>query len=148
MTYMGIDPAIKKSHAYSIWTDGELIYSGKFDFMCELWSILHKWPVDTILIEDQYLKFNFDTAKKLSFKSGMIAGICEYLSIHVEIVNVATWTSRLNIYGSIEKGLSKHFRDKEKKRRLIQYASQFGGVLDEDIASAILIPYAMKIKGK
>lgn len=42
MIYMGIDPAIKKSHAYSIWTDGVLIQTGKFDFMCELWSILYK----------------------------------------------------------------------------------------------------------
>lgn len=76
----------------------------------------------------------------------MIAGICEYLSVHVEIVNVAIWTSRLKIYEGIDRTLSKHFRNKKKKERLIKYASRFGNIEDEDIASAVLIPYAMKIK--
>ncbi len=148
MIYMGIDPAIKKPHAYSIWEDNKVIRVGKFSYMCELWSILHKWNIDLVLLEDQYLAISYNTAKHMTFRSGMIAGICEYLSVNLEVVNVATWTSRLKIYKDIEKGLSVYKRKKEKFKRLIKYASQFSEILDEDIASAVLIPYAMKIKEK
>ena len=149
MIYMGIDPAYKKSHAYSIWANGALVEVGKFDFMCELWSLLHKYSVDTVLLEDQYLNKSFDTAKKMTFRSGMIAGICEYLSVHVEIVNVATWTSRAGVYEGMDKKLSVYKRKKEKIKRLMRHAKFFGFVVeDEDIAVAILIPYAMKIRSK
>jgi len=155
MIYIGVDPGDKKPHGYSIWRDDKLIDFGKLEGVEQFFCILEDYRVGTpfqkgieVLIEDQYLQHNYKTSKSLTFQSGKLAGICEMYGIKCSTINVATWTSRWGGYKTIEKGLSTHFRKKEKIRRLIEYIyiELNIDVIDEDEASAILIPYIMRIK--
>ena len=157
MIYIGIDPGDKKSHGYSVWINGKLDDFGKIESVDQFIAILKDYGISNkstnlnsieVLIEDQYLQNNYKTSKSLTFQSGKLAGICDMYKIKYTTVNVATWTSRWGGYKSIEKGLSVHFRKKEKIRRLIDYISmEFQTeVIDEDETSAILIPYFMRIK--
>lgn len=153
MIYIGIDPGDKKPHGYSIWRDDELIDFGKLEGVKQFDSILIDYGVTSsdnieVLIEDQFLQNNYKTSKSLTFQSGKLAGICDMYDIKCSTINVATWTSRWGGYKTIQKGLTPHFRKKEKIRRLIEYINLelHTEVIDEDEASAILIPYIMRIK--
>jgi hypothetical protein len=83
-----------------------------------------------VFIEDQYLGFNYNTAKELTLVTGKLMGACEILGIKCERMNVATWKSRVGLIG----------KDK-KKERLIARANEICPVIDEDEAAAVLIGY-------
>lgn len=152
MTIIAIDPHIIKTYAYSIWKDQGLYDYGNFDNMKEFQAILYDEKPDKVLIEDQYLAKNFNTAKKLTISAGKVFGLCELNSIECVSINVATWKSKIPELQKFDKdrSLSTYKRKKAKEEVLICKAkevivSRFGVAqdIDEDIASAVLIGYTM-----
>lgn len=156
MNLISIDPHIIKPYAYSIWVNGELENYGYFKAIFEFNMLVIKSGVDLVLIEDQFLGKNFSTAKALTLNTGKIVGICELHDIKHEIINVATWKSKLPELQRFDKDktLTKYRRKKAKVQAMIDKATEIinregmkGHLIDEDIASAVLIAWIMKIKG-
>ncbi len=140
---IGIDPSISKGQAFSVWKDNKLKTCGKFHSLIQWVAILNREEPDLILIEDQYLAINYKTSKELSLMTGKLMGIAELLNKKVEIVNVATWQSRLGVL-TIGRSCKLSERRKLKMAALITLAGKFIKLDDDDIAAAVLIPYAMR----
>lgn len=145
MIIIGVDPAVSKPQAYSIWRDGKLINYGKFIDVQSWHRLLIMYDdIYNIYIEDQYLGVNYKTSKKLSVQVGKLIGIAEFCRHQYEIVNASTWQSRLRLLEGL-KNLKGSERKKFKKNRLIKTAQEIDASIDdEDIAAAVLIVYATK----
>lgn len=126
---MGVDPAKAKPSTYAVWYDYHFVNAGHIHSVHDFYYLLKGlYGPAKVYIEDQYLGFNYKTAKMLSLEAGKLMGACEIAGISYEVINVAHWKSLM--------GLS----DKEnKKQRLLDKASQIYPTDDEDIAAAILI---------
>jgi hypothetical protein len=101
---LGIDPAYAKPIAWSFIVFGSCpakpallhMEEGSFlDFNEYLDSICGNYTPDLVIIEDQYMKYNYDTSKKLSWVSGKVMGAAEVRGIDWTIANVASWKSKL-----------------------------------------------------
>jgi len=152
MRIVGVDPSIRKGQAYSLfdvknnmWNKQSLVQYGKLESMIQWLNFLAVADPDLVLIEDQYLAKNYKTAKELTLVSGKLAGVAEMMKVAVRFVNVATWQSRLGIVG-IGAKMNPTQRKKVKSETLILLAGRFVDLKDDDIAAAILIPWAMRFE--
>ena len=143
MKIIAFDPAYNKTVAYAQWNDGVFISSGKCNGVREINGLMD--GCDLVCIEDQFLKFNAQTLKKLAFCSGKIQGCAEWLGIKIKIVAPTTWQSRAGLLNKKPEGIKPHRWKPMKAEMIRSKAEEICGetVIDEDEGAAILIGYAM-----
>lgn len=139
MRVMGVDPSTAKPLGIALVTERLTVeHSGLFaleDFK----GLLEEWKPDLVVIEDQYLSFNYNTAKKLAWCAGKIMGISLIAGIPCEVMNVAHW----------KKIMDCRPQDKKDKTAHIRRCTQiFGEEYKDDVASAILIATAYLTENK
>lgn len=127
---MGVDPSIAKPLGISLVTERLTVeHSGLFALE-EIPNLMKEWKPDLVVVEDQYLSFNYNTAKKLAWCAGKIMGIALFLGVPCEIMNVAHW----------KKIMSCQPKDKKDKTAHIRRCTEiFREEYEDDVASAILI---------
>lgn len=142
---IGIDPAVSKPVGYGVISGGKLYKSGHFETMTQALRILAL--ADMVYIEDQFLKNNPNTLKKLSHSTGKIMGLCEVLSVPYELVSPSTWQNRVNLPGKRPAELSDYRWKKEKAERMVLTAKDITGheAKNDDEAAGILIAYSMGV---
>lgn len=105
--------------------------------------------IDTIFIEDQFMKVNYDTAKKLSWATGKVMGLAEMLGLEYDIVNVASWKSRM--LGKQERvdGKLRYPITPIEVARKIWYLKETSPMTDDESCAALIAYYgALKLRGK
>jgi len=103
---MGIDPAWSKPFGYAIVAIGTCpdkpalldygsVYAKELAIVIDRAGVvIDGAKVDLIAIEDQFLKINYNTAKCLSYASGMVMEMARRNDIETRTVNVASWKAR------------------------------------------------------
>lgn len=139
MRVMGVDPSIAKPLGISLVTERLTVeHSGLFALE-EVYNLMKEWKPDLVVIEDQYLSFNYNTAKKLAWCAGKIMGIALVLDIPCEVMNVAHWKKIMQCTPKDKKDKKAHIR------RCIEI---FREEYKDDVASAILIATAYLTENK
>ena len=146
MIVIGIDPHSAKPYAISVFEDGVFLESFETSDTIDLYDVMNTNFMHsdvTVVIEDQYMNRNYDTAKKLSISAGVARGIALLVGCKADIMNVATWQSVVGI--KFEKGLTK----RSKEKIIEQKALEFGYLIENvDQASSALIARAyMQVNG-
>lgn len=140
---ISIDPSKTKGYGYAVWDKSRVIECGKFVTIQKWMQLVTKYKPEITYIEDQYLYKNFKTAKFLIISVGRLIGILDLKGLPHQLINPATWQSRLGIldYASGEK-----YSVKKRKRseKVISMANIFVNVSDDDVACAVLIAYSMR----
>ena len=123
MRVVSVDPASAKPLGVALADEYGLISAGLFSYK-ELYTFLEHMRPDIVVVEDQYMFRNYNTAKKLSWSTGKVMGICEVLEIPYQEMNVAHWKSVV----------------KTQKGTHVQRCEEILGIqFQDDVASAILI---------
>lgn len=139
MRVMGVDPSTAKPLGISLVTERLTVeHSGLFALE-EVYNLMKEWKPDLVVIEDQYLSFNYNTAKKLAWCAGKIMGIALVLDIPCEVMNVAHWKKIMKCTPKDKKDKSAHIR---------RCTEIFGEEYKDDVASAILIATAYLTENK
>lgn len=139
MRVMGVDPSTAKPLGISLVTERLTIeHSGLFALE-EIYNLMKEWKPDLVVVEDQYLSFNYNTAKKLSWCTGKIMGIALVLGIPCEVMNIAHWKKIMNCRPTDKKDKTAHIR---------RCTEIFGEEYKDDVASAILIATAYLTENK
>ena len=139
MRVMGVDPSTAKPLGISLVTERLTVeHSGLFALK-EVYDLMRQWKPDLVVVEDQYLSFNYNTAKKLAWCAGKIMGIALVLDIPCEVINVAHWKKIMKCTPKDKKDKSAHIR---------RCAEIFGEEYKDDVASAILIATAYLTENK
>ena len=139
MRVMGVDPSTAKPLGISLVTERLTVeHSGLFALE-EVYNLMKEWKPDLVVVEDQYLSFNYNTAKKLAWCAGKIMGIALVLGIPCEVMNVAHWKKIMKCTPKGKKDKSVHIR---------RCAEIFGEEHRDDVASAILIATAYLTENK
>lgn len=139
MKVMGVDPSTAKPLGISLITERLTVeHSGLF-VLEEVYNLMKEWKPDLVVIEDQYLSFNYNTAKKLAWCAGKIMGIALVLDIPCKVMNVAHWKKLMNCKPKDKKDKSAHIR---------RCTEIFGEEYEDDVASAILIATAYLTESK
>lgn len=134
MRVLGVDPSTAKPLGVALLNGESTVveYSG-LSALEEFYKLLVDKKPDLVVIEDQYLSFNFKTAKKLAWCAGQIMGMALVAGIPYKIINVAHWKS-------VMKCVPKDKKDKKAHVRKCQEI--FNCEYQDDVASAILIALA------
>lgn len=133
MRVMGVDPSTAKPLGVSLVNERLTVeHSGLFALK-EVYDLMREWKPDLVVIEDQYLSFNYSTAKKLSWCTGKIMGMALVLDIPCEVINVAHWKKVMQCTPKDKKDKVAHVR---------RCTKIFGKEYEDDVASAILIASA------
>lgn len=136
---MGVDPSTAKPLGISFMTERLTVeHSGLF-VLEEIYGLMKEWKPDLVVIEDQYLSSNYNTAKKLAWCAGKIMGIALILGIPCEVMNVAHWKKIMNC---------RPINKKDKTAHIRRCAEIFGKEYEDDISSAILIATAYLTENK
>ena len=139
MRIMGVDPSTAKPLGISLINERLTVeHSGLFALE-EIYDLIKEWKPDLVVIEDQYLSFNYNTAKKLAWCAGKIMGICLVLGIPYEVINVAHWKKIMQCTPKDKK---------DKKAHIRRCTELFGEEYQDDVASAILIASAYLTENK
>ena len=139
MRVMGVDPSTAKPLGISLITERLTIeHSGLFALE-EIYDLMRQWKPDLVVIEDQYLSFNYNTAKRLAWCAGKSRGIGLVLGISCEVMNVAHWKKIMKCMPKDKKDKSAHIR---------RCTEIFGEEYGDDVASAILIATAYLTENK
>lgn len=127
MRILGIDPATAKPLGIALVSNDESRLTVEYSGLCSYMDIpefLKELQPDLVVIEDQYMFKNYNTAKKLAWSAGKIMGICGMMKVPHTVMNVAHWKSHM----------------KAQKGTHIERCKQiFGEEYQDDVASAILI---------
>lgn len=136
---MGVDPSIAKPLGISLVTERLTVeHSGLFALE-EVYGLMKEWKPNLIVVEDQYLSFNYNTAKKLAWCAGKIMGIALVLGIPCEVMNVAHWKKVMQCTPKDKKDKTAHIR---------RCTEIFGEEYEDDVSSAILIATAYLTENK
>ena len=139
MRVMGVDPSTAKPLGISLVTERLTVeHSGLFALE-EVYNLMKEWKPDLVVVEDQYLSFNYNTAKKLAWCAGKIMGIALVLGVPCEVINVAHWKKVMNCRPKDKKDKAAHIR---------RCTEIFGEEYKDDVASAILIATAYLTENK
>lgn len=139
MKVMGVDPSTAKPLGISLITERLTVeHSGLFALE-EVYNLMKEWKPDLVVIEDQYLSFNYNTAKKLAWCAGKIMGIALVLGVPCEVINVAHWKKIMDC---------RPINKKDKIAHIRRCAEIFGEEYQDDVASAILIATAYLTENK
>jgi len=123
MIIFGIDPHVTKPYGFAILDDGRLMCSGE-GTLNQIDDLMLMYSPEVVAVEDQYMAFNYNTAKKLSWSAGKIAGLAEVRGIRFEFVNVASWKAKMKA---------------QEGTHIDRVQELFGHSATDDEASAILI---------
>ena len=135
MRILGVDPATFKPLGIALVSNGERLtveYSGLCSYL-DIPDIIKKCRPDLVVIEDQYMSRNYNTAKKLSWSAGKIMGICAIMRVPNCTMNVAHWKKIMKAQKTDKKDNTAHIR---------RCAEIFGQEYHDDVSSAILIASA------
>lgn len=134
MRVVGIDPSVSAS-AYCIYNDNKLFAYGKSKEGILFWHRLAK-KADYVFIEDQYLGYNYQSSKKLTFSAGELSGVFKLAGAEVILVAPANWQTAVL-------GVSPHTKREQRKKVSRMVASDITKqtITDTDIADAICIAY-------
>lgn len=141
MKVLGVDPHITKPYGYALMEDDILITFGESSLV-NIWDNLHMWDVDLVVVEDQYMAKNYNTAKRLSWSAGKVMGLCEVIGVRCVDVNVATWKSKMKAQKGIhvervQEIFGKKVSDDEASAILIaKYASEYISLVQESTSVA------------
>lgn len=139
MRVMGVDPSTAKPLGISLVTERLTVeYSGLFALE-EIYGLMKEWKPDLVVVEDQYLSFNYNTAKKLAWCAGKIMGMALVLGVPCEVMNVAHWKKIMRCTPKDKKDKGIHIR---------RCTEIFGEEYEDDVASAILIATAYLTENK
>jgi Holliday junction resolvasome RuvABC endonuclease subunit len=139
MRVMGVDPSTAKPLGISLVTERLTVeHSGLFALE-EVFNLIQEWKPDIIVVEDQYLSFNYNTAKKLAWCAGKIMGIALIAGVTCEVMNVAHWKKIMNCRPTDKKDKTAHIR---------RCTETFKKEYEDDVASAILIATAYLTENK
>lgn len=129
MIVLGIDPAVSKPLGYGLvsFEDRLVFRQGGLCSCMDIPDLLKTYKPDLVVVEDQYFFRNYNTAKKLSWSTGKVLGICAICRVPNTVMNVAHW-----------KKIMKSDKDQHVERCKIL----FGVDLPDDVASAVLIASA------
>lgn len=123
MRIVSVDPASAKPLGVALLDEHGLVSAGLFSYK-ELYIFLDHMRPDMVVVEDQYMFKNYNTAKQLSWSTGKVMGICEVLGLPYQEMNVAHWKSVV----------------KAQKGMHVQRCEEILGIqFQDDVASAILI---------
>lgn len=135
MVVLGIDPAVAKPLGYGLvaFEDHLVFKQGGLCAYMDIPDILADLKPDLVVIEDQYMFQNYNTAKKLAWSAGKLMGMCAMMKVPNCIINVAHW----------KKIMGAQKQDKKDKTAHIRRCKEiFGLDLQDDVASAVLIASA------
>jgi Holliday junction resolvasome RuvABC endonuclease subunit len=132
LTVFGVDPHTAKPLALTVVRDGAVAYQAKVDLR-QLYDLAAGLRPDLLAVEDQYMSKNYKVAKGLSWAAGGVLGVGELLGIPTQVVNVATWKSKMGA----------------QKGTHVVASTLRGGAADDDLASSHLIAlYAEQYDGQ
>lgn len=135
MTVMGVDPHYAKPYAVTVVRDNDIILQAKCELR-RLYDLIESLRGDgglLVAVEDQYMNKNFKVAKGLSWAAGKALGACELLGVESQVVNVASWKSKMGA----------------QKGTHVAVSVARGGLPDDDLASSHLIAlYAGEYDGQ
>lgn len=135
MRVIGIDPSISKP-AYCILQNGNVFTFGKPNKPNMMFWYKLADRVDYIFLEDQYLGYNYQSSKKLTFSAGELSGVFKLAGAKVILVAPANWQTAVL-------GISPHSKREQRKKVSRMVASDITkqGITDTDIADAVCIAY-------
>ena len=150
MVVAGVDASTKKS-GVCIMSNGELIYHTLIDLekekdamkrifkmMIKICEVLDQYDIDVVCMEKSILKTNVDTVQKLSNLAGGIMLYCAQNGIQFEHPTPPMWRKVVGLQQS-----SKIKRDVLKAEAILAVEQEYGLLVGDDIAEAILLARSM-----
>ena len=135
MRVVGIDPSTHIP-AYCILQNKKIFTFGKPDKPDMMFWYKLAGKIDYIFLEDQYLGYNYQSSKKLTFSAGELSGVFKLAGAEVILVAPANWQTAIL-------GISPHTKREQRKKVSRMVASDITQqtITDTDIADAICIAY-------
>jgi len=133
---LGIDPSTKRPAFCKADINLKAVeYSKPKKADISFWYKLAR-SVRYVFIEDQYLGYNYQSSKTLTFSAGELSGVFKLAGAEVILVPPSTWQAAVL-------GVNQHTKREQRKRISMTVASDITGhkIKDADIADAVCIAY-------